>query len=60
MLAQIAPAAVQLLPAAQPEKKIQEFGDSHAEHEVGSVGFNFTSLKIKAKNDMHTRFFWNI
>ena len=46
MLAEEAPASVQLLPTAHPEEEVQELGGSHREDEVRRVGLNHAVLRV--------------
>ena len=54
MPTQIAPPAVQFLPASQPEEKIQELADRHREHEVRGQSFDFARLCVRAPSRAHS------
>ena len=46
MPTQIAPSAVQLAPASQPEEKIQELANRHRKHEMRGQSFDFARLRV--------------
>ena len=53
VLAQEAPAAVQLLPAAQPEQQVQELRRGHGEHEVRREGLDHAALRLTHRRIAH-------
>ena len=48
MPTQIAPSAVQLAPASQPEEKIQELANRHRKHEMRGQSFDFARLRVRS------------
>ena len=54
MPTQIAPSAVQLSPAAQPEEKVQELANRHRKYKVRGQSFDFARLFVRSSSLTHS------